>query len=239
MKKTLLLIILVAALSSCGGSNAKNIKRIQALEEGVQNPTTIDELKTAIAKYQNRVVDVIAAHMQIGLWYKMLGSRYVDNQMYGEALKAYQEALKIYPSNQNLFYYVGVCAGYMAKAALDYNAVGATGEKENYLLLSESAYKRALELEPRMVRSLYGLAVLYTFELNQPAQAIMHLETLLDIDTKNFDAMMVLARAYYMTYDFDRAVVLYDKIIQQSSSQQRKAEAEENKKVVLNAAFLQ
>ncbi|MGL4986054.1 MAG: tetratricopeptide repeat protein, partial [Treponemataceae bacterium] len=128
----------------CSGSNAKNIKRIQALEEGVQNPTTINDLKAAISKYQNRVVDIVAAHMQIGLWYKMLGSRYIDNQMYGEALKAYQEAIKIYPSNQNLFYYIGVCAGYMAKASLDYESTGSTNEKKNYLFLSESAYKRAL-----------------------------------------------------------------------------------------------
>ncbi|MGL4985938.1 MAG: tetratricopeptide repeat protein, partial [Treponemataceae bacterium] len=100
------------------------------------NPTTINDLKAAISKYQNRVVDIVAAHMQIGLWYKMLGSRYIDNQMYGEALKAYQEAIKIYPSNQNLFYYIGVCAGYMAKASLDYEATGSTNEKKNYLFLS-------------------------------------------------------------------------------------------------------
>ncbi|MGL4985939.1 MAG: tetratricopeptide repeat protein [Treponemataceae bacterium] len=88
-----------------------------------------------------------------------------------------------------------------------------------------------------MVRSLYGIAVLYAFELNQPVQAISYLETLLSIDTKNFDAMMILARSYYLTYDFDQAVMIYDRIIKDSKSEQRRSEAESNKQQVLNEAF--
>ena len=75
-------------LSGCGGSsNIKTIKRMQALEEGVSSPTTEAELKEAIQKYQDRVEDMAQANQQIGIWYKLLGSRYLDSQMYGEALK--------------------------------------------------------------------------------------------------------------------------------------------------------
>ena len=39
-------------LVSCGGVSNKTVIRHQKLEEGVDSPTTIEELKDAIKKYQ-------------------------------------------------------------------------------------------------------------------------------------------------------------------------------------------
>ena len=234
-------ILLAAAASlvlvSCGGVSNKTIIRHQKMEEGVENPTTIEELKDAIKKYQERVADVQLAQSQIGIWYKILGTRYLDNKMYGEALKAFQEALTYYPDNQNLYYYVGVCAGYMSHAALDYNASGTNEIKYNYLKLAEEAYLRAIAIEDRYVRALYGLGVLYVFELDEPEKAVPHLEKALSIDTKNLDTMFVLARAYYSTYEFDKAVEMYDRIIETTKSEDTKKTAEENKSIVLDASY--
>ena len=234
-------VILAAAVSimfvSCGGVSNKTIIRHQKMEEGVDNPTSIEELKDAIKKYQERVADVQLAQSQIGIWYKILGTRYLDNKMYGEALKTFQEALTYYPDNQNLYYYVGVCAGYMSHAALDYNASGTNEVKYNYLKLAEEAYLQAIAIEDRYVRALYGLGVLYVFELDEPEKAIPHLEKALSIDTKNLDTMFVLARAYYSSYEFDKAVAMYDKIIETTKSEDTKKTAEENKKIVLDASY--
>ncbi len=224
-------------LAGCGGVSNKTVIRHQKMEEGVDSPTTIEELKDAIKKYQERVADVQLAQSQIGIWYKILGTRYLDNKMYGEALKSFEEALKYYPDNQNLYYYVGVCAGYMSHAAMDFNASGTNEVKYNYLKLAEEAYLRAIEIEDRYVRALYGIGVLYVFELDEPAKAIPHLEKALTIDTKNIDAMFVLARAYYSNYDFDKAVEMYDKIIETTKSEETKNTAEENKKIALDAAY--
>ncbi len=223
-------------MTSCGVSN-KTILRYQRLEEGVANPTTVEELKDAIKKYGERAADVQLANGQVGIWYKILGTRYLDQKMYGEALKCFQEALKYYPANQNLYYYVGVCAGYMSHAAMDFGGSGSSEVKYNYLKLAEEAYLRAIELEDRYVRALYGLGVLYVFELDEPAKAIPHLEKSLKIDTKNIDAMFVLARAYYSNYEYDKSASMYDKIIATSKSAETRATAEENKKIVLDAAY--
>ena len=177
------------------------------------------------------------ANSQIGIWYKILGTRYLDNKMYGEALKSFQKALEFYPDNQNLYYYVGVCAGYMSHAALDFGGSGSSQVKLNYLKLAEEAYLRAIQIEDRYVRALYGLGVLYVFELDEPVKAIPHLEKLLTIDTKNIDAMFVLARAYYSNYEFDKSVEMYDKIINISKSAETRSAAEDNKKTVLDAAY--
>ena len=240
MNKIKAILIVAAAaivLVSCGGVSNKTIIRHQKLEEGVESPTTIEELKDAIKKYQERVADVQLAQSQIGIWYKILGTRYLDNKMYGEALKAFQEALTYYPDNQNLYYYVGVCAGYMSHAALDYNASGNNEVKYNYLKLAEEAYLRAIAIEDRYVRALYGLGVLYVFELDEPEKAIPHLEKALSIDTKNLDTMFVLARAYYSSYEFDKAIEIYDRIIETTKSEDTKKTAEENKKIVLDATL--
>ena len=233
---SILMILVISLFFSCG-VNPKQIKRMQSLEEGVSSPTTIEELKDAIQKYENRVVDVTSAAAQTGIWYKILASRYLDDGMYGEALKYYQKAIEYFPTNQNLYYWVGVCAGYMAKSSLDYNGSGNFSQKENYLKLSESAYLRALELEPTYARALYGLSVLYVFDLDESEKAIPLLEKLLTIETRNTDAMMILARAYYENYDFDSAVALYDKIISISTSPEKKAAAEANKKQALEMSY--
>ena len=104
-------------------------------------------------------------------------------------------------------------------------------------MLSESGYKRAIELEPGYVRSLYGLAVLYLFDLDKAQEAIPLLQKVLSIETKHYDAMFLLARAYYMNYEFEKALDVYDKIIALSPSDTRVKEAEENKKIVLNALY--
>ena len=230
------LILMLITLISCGVSN-KTVIRHQKMEEGVSNPTTIEELKDAISRYQERVADIQLANSQIGIWYKILGTRYLDNKMYGEALKCFQEALKYYPDNQNLYYYVGVCAGYMSHASMDFGGTGSTEIKYNYLKLAEEAYKRAIMIEERYVRALYGIGVLYVFELDEPEKAIPHLEKLLTIDTRNIDAMFVLARAYYSDNEFDKSADMYDKIISTTKSDETRAMAEENKKLVLDAVY--
>lgn len=242
MKKSYLIFALALlgmglVFFSCNGTNAKTIKRMQALEEGVSSPTTEAELKDAIQKYQARVEDMVLANQQIGIWYKMLGSRYLDNQMYGEALEAFRMATTYYPANQNLYYYVAVCAGYMANQALDYSATGSTAQKFHYLKLAESAYLEAIELDPKYARALYGIGVLYIFELEEPGKAIPYLEALAEVEKRNVDGLFLLANAYYQTFEFERAMEIYDEIISITTSSEKKAQAEANKRQVLEAAY--
>ncbi len=239
MKKSpLVLFACFAALAvvSCG-PNTKTIQRMQAIETGVDSPTTIAELTDAINKYQTRVEDIINADAKSGLWYKILAIRYMDKGMYGKALENFQTAIAFYPTNQNLYYYVGVCAGYMAKASLDFNATGSPSERDRYYALAESAYLRAISIEPKYARALYGLSILYVFELKEPEKAIPYLESELKIETRDVEAMFVLAGAYYSVGQYDDSVSLYDKIIAMKPDKERLADAENNKGVVLNAAY--
>lgn len=121
-------LLLIFILGSC--NKVTSIRRLQELEEGVSNPNTEAELKDAIRKYEKRVDDIMIAEERIGIWYKILGSRYMDQKMYKKALKAFQSALEYYPENQNLFYQAGLAASLTAKNSLDFELTGTDIEKK-------------------------------------------------------------------------------------------------------------
>lgn len=231
---------LCALAVSCAPSY-NSVKRMQKIEEGVSSPTTKEELEEAIRKYDRRAMDLALTEGQIGIWYKILGTRYLDQQMYGKALECFQNALTYYPNNANLYYYVGTCAGYMSHTALDYEAKGSASDaaikRANYLKLAENAYLQALRINPNYYRALYGIGVLYVFEFGQNEKAIPYLEQFLSTQVKDTSAMFVLARAYYATYQFDKAVALYDRIIELKPNAEKVQEAQANKKTVLEVQY--
>ena len=231
----LLLSAVLPLFLSCNG-NVNAIRRMQQLEEGVDNPVSAEELEEAIAKYQNRVEDIIQAEVRTANWYKLLAIRYLDNRMYGKALENFQGAVEYHPDNQNLFYYVGVCAGFMSKASLDYTAAGGNPMRERYLDLAESAYLRALEIEPRFARALYGIAILYAFEKHDPERALPYIEQFTEIETKDNEAQIRLAQICSAAGQTERAISVYDKVIRETTNDTLRAVAESNRAFLLEDA---
>lgn len=240
MKKVFVLSIFLLSivLSGCNYSNKALLqKRLQNMEKYSGNPGSIEQIKDGINRFDSEAQELVEKNAKIGIWYKILGTRYLDKKMFGEALKAFQTALEYYPDNPNLYYYVGICAGYVSHASLDFEGRGETEKKLNYLKLSETALLQAVQIDSRYSNALYSLGILYAFDLDDGQKAAEYLERYVDIQTRDTDGMMVLARAYYMCREFDKAVAVYDKIISITKSSQRKAEAEANKKVVLDASY--
>lgn len=208
------------------------------MEEGVSNPTTVEELTEAIKKYDARALDLVTTQEQVGIWYKILGTRYLDQQMYGEAMECFQRAIETFPNNANLYYYLAVSAGYTAHTALDFTANGGAEAKlkqQRYLRLAESAYQRALTINPKYYRAMYGIGVLYVFELGESENAIPYMEEFLRNQTKDTNGMFLLARAYCDTGELEKAVELYDRIISLNSNPDLTEDAKLNKQAVLNA----
>ncbi len=240
MKKIIIAVlaasVTLSAFSSCTKSN-KTIIRAQHIEEGVSNPQTIEEYEDAIEKYEARgkrieeeVEDLQLSKNQIAIWHKIVGSRYIEKGLYGDALNHYIAALEITPDNQNLYYYVGLCSSYMANVS---EAKGDTASQRDYLKRAESAYKRALSIEPRYSRALYAISALYDFEFGEAAKAIPYLETLLSIEKKHLDGILLLARCYYETYQFDKSAEAYDRFIDATNVSEKKKQAQALKEQVL------
>lgn len=227
MKKTILQIIFVFVFfTSC--TSRTIIQRLQELEEGVSRPNTEAELREAIKKYSRRIEDIIVAEERIGIWYKILGTRYMDKKMYKKALECFQKALEIYPENPNLFYRSGIAAGQCAKDSLDFDLNGNDSLKQKYFELAVSCHKRAIEIEPNYYSAMYALSVLYVFELDEPAEAIPILEKLVENKKKPLDELFLLGRAYYVTGNSERAIECYKRIIDTSGSAVHRKRAKEN-----------
>lgn len=232
-----ILFCMMSLLMSCGNREQTLFEEVLRISkpdyyEGRElEEADIEELKMKIKLYEEKVNEKVEAYGNLGVYYKMLAVRYIDAEMYELALESLEKAIRIYPENSILFYLSGVCCGRTAKAKIEEEG------KQELLKTAEKYYQRALELDPNYVDALYGLSILYVFEMDRPYDAEPLLDTILQKQPYNTDAMFLLARVYVSTGRIDQAVELYDEIIEETDSRERKQSAQENKQKLLEGAY--
>jgi tetratricopeptide (TPR) repeat protein len=222
-------VALLVALVSCGPNAGADAKRLLASES--VDPASVDsaelaKIESAIAEFKDEAERTVIATDRVGYYYRLLASMLMERGMYEKAYDAYVKAVEYFPASAGLYHNLGVAAGYVAKMA------GATGDVERrnkMLAVAETAQKRALELDPESGRSLYALAILYSFELDRPEDAVFAAETLLRLETENADAMMVLGRSLYQLGRYSEAAEVFGRVAGTNASAQVKAAAETNK----------
>jgi len=235
-KSIIILIILVAGFSGIFVYKkiaARNslAARIAALSPGGAPPQSIEELRQAIDLYGKKIDEHVADAAKTGIYWKILGSRLMDGPkpLYSEALKAFEEAVRYYPDDESIHYLIGISAGNLAKAEYFSPA-----EQAEHYRVAEAAYSRAVALNERYGKALYGLGVLYVYDLARPEEAIPYLERFLEINTRSTDGMFVLAAARYMTKNYEEAAALYDRIIGLTKDKNVKAQTEQLKQQVMD-----
>jgi tetratricopeptide (TPR) repeat protein len=194
-------------------------------------PREIEDLERAIRAYEKQLEMYVRDAAQTGTYWKILGTRLSEKGMHVEALKAFQQAMQYNTEEAVLYYLSGVSAGYAGKYALDFEQNA--GEAARYFDLSEEAYIRAIQLDERYTLALYGLAVLYAYELNRPLDAIPRIERYMELRSGDANAMFILARCYYMSGQYRRALDQYDMIISTTKDPKRRSEAEANRRAVM------
>ena len=171
MYKLKVLVLLVAVIfASCSRLRGRE-ETVDVLLEMEGSPyqdrevseRRVEEIKQAIARYQKAVSKTVDDTGQIGIYYKMLALEYMNLSMFRTAYDALQEALAIHPENPILFYYSAICAARVSKAQVE------AAVRTEWLGRSESLYLRAIDIDPRYADALYGISVLYVFELGRPA----------------------------------------------------------------------
>jgi tetratricopeptide (TPR) repeat protein len=135
-----------------------------------------------------------------------------------------------------LHYMTGVSAGIVAKSTLNFEGTRSNMSREKYYALAEEGFLRAISLDERYVKPMYGLGVLYTFELGRPREAIPYLQRSLSI-SPDPDTMFVLARSYYMIEAYREAVEVYDRIIGFTKDPVKQNEAQINRQMVLDIIY--
>jgi len=209
-------------------------KRIVGLSSKGGPPEGIDDLKKAIALYERQIDLNVKTGAQTGVYWKILAIRLADKGLHNEALQAFERALYYKGDDPTIFYLTGESASIAAANTLEFKSDSAS-ERERLLTLAESAYLRAIELDPTYAKPKLGLGILYTFDMDRAAAAIPHLDRYLQINSRDVSGMFILARAYYMTGENDRAIDLYNRIITRTKDPKVKTEAQNNIEIVRNS----
>ncbi|MFP4382400.1 MAG: tetratricopeptide repeat protein [Spirochaetia bacterium] len=181
----------------------------------------LNEIKESISKYKNIVERKVEAAGQLASYYKMLGIAYLDMRMFSLSFDAFEDAIRIQTENPILFYYAGVTKARAAKAELEEPL------REEMLREAEEYYRRSLELDPAYREAAYALAVLYVFELDEPSRAIPILNELLALQV-TAETLFVLGRAHADSGNIDRAIEVYERIIEISNNAEQRRRASEN-----------
>jgi len=235
-KSVVLLIIVIAGIT--GVFMYKRISarhslaaQITALSPRGAPPQTIEDLRRAIVLYEKKIEEHVKDAAQTGAYWKILGSRLMDGRqpLHGEALKALENAARYYPEDETIHYLIGVSAESVARS-LYFSTV----EQAEHYRIAEAAYLRAIDIYGRYSKALFNLGVLYVDILNRPEEAIPHLESFMDINTRDINGMSVLAVARYMIEDYEGSIDLYNQIISITKDSNVKNQAEQNRQQVMD-----
>jgi tetratricopeptide (TPR) repeat protein len=212
-------------------SNRELVKRIHELSPRGGPPETIDGLRRAITLYEDQIEKNVREGAQTGVYWKILAIRLADKNMHNDALDAFEKAIYFNTEDPAIYYLTGVSAASAAKSIVGFSAAS-DREKDRLYKLSENSYLRAMELDVTYTKPMYGIGILYIFELDRPQDAIPYLERYLKIAVSDVSAMFVLARAYYSTENYVSALEWYDKIIDRTKDKKIKEEAFNNKDII-------
>ncbi len=222
--KRLFIIFIVLISISCRNEKRDLYNRLESTEYGEISSERENELKEDIRLNKEILEEKIEAARGLGSCYKMLGKLYLENEMYLLSLEQFREAVKIYPENPILYYYSGLCSARYSKASVD------DQEKFEYMNNAEKYYRKAVELDENYSKAVIALSVLYLYEMEKPSEAALMLNTLIEHESRNFEARFLLANAYVQLGKIDEAVSVYGSIIKNADSKSYITQAEKNKK---------
>ena len=219
LSRALLIAVLaiLPLISSCGESR----NRESLAERMAEDDERISELKAKIRGVDKQVEKTIEAVKDKGTYWRLLGLKYMDYKMWGEALAAFDEATEIYPENAPLLYNRALTAAQMALSS-------DTPElKASYFARAETGYRRAITVDPLYTPSLYALSVLLVFELDRPLEAAPLLQDYLKIERSNINGRFLLARVYLEAGMKSEALNLYEEIMDLARDKTDAVKAEE------------
>lgn len=212
IKKTVILTFITLLLMGCNYNRPDYDELAERMADlDTQGMTEVDQermaqLKSDIKRVDREINETIEGLRDRGTYYKLIGLKFMDYKMWPQGIEAFDQALNIYPDNSRLHYYRAVC-------------LGQTGINESQQTLSqdllrraERDYLRAAELDRIYTSPLWGLAILYIYEMDRGSEAGVILDRLLKIEPSNERAIFLRAELYQAQGDRLRAIELYHKL---------------------------
>ncbi len=193
----------------------------------IESDVSIKELKKDIEKQTKILNSALLASQKLGRTYYLLGLKFLDYQMYGQAMQYFQQALEYYPEKPELFYNIGVAAGWMAEAQSE------PAKRKEYLQQARFNLERALKLMPNYPSALLALAVLYSYSLDMPYEAKALMKRYKEIEPASTTSLFVEAHIAAQTLDEHTAIEIYTDLASTANTPEERAKAAENRNLLL------
>ncbi|MDA3808780.1 MAG: hypothetical protein PF518_00485 [Spirochaetaceae bacterium] len=227
------ILVLLFLLVSCKKADEDLLERMKQMEDGgtteidTEDDDWIRQTKKDILSFSKIIDEKVEAGEKLGTYYKLIGLKYLDYSMFHLALESFEKALEIYPENPNVLYYAGLTSARLSKTA------GSESERNDFIDRAVRYYKASMSLKSRFSSPMYGLAVLYVYELNQPELAIPLLETYNSIQKSSMNGRFLMAAALFASGKESKAIDVYNWIIEKSESDLEVESARNNRNNIL------
>ena len=215
-------VLVLAGISGCGYlDERRDIRRARDVlgkeERGVEE---LAEVRGRL----KRIIDLkVAAVNQLEDIDRALGRQYLIAGSYNLAREVLEEAEYLKPYSAFIKKDLGECYYFLGASALNRE------ERDRYFERSQAYYIHALEIRPDLTEAHYGLGLLLYFAFNDVEGAIEEMKLVLEQDARHVDAHFALARFYYETGAYSKALGEYlelTRILPKNSP--RRIKAEEN-----------
>lgn len=229
MKKLLLILSMFFILSSCTSKKTKELANqvYETEEDRVNSDKRIRELTRDIKKVEKDLDELLDLYQKNGNFHRAMGIKMIHYKMFYKAYEHFNKALEFFPNSEMIHYYRGLSAAQYAKSQ-DQDHI-----YREYIDRARISYEYSLELNPRFPKGLYALSIIYVYEIDRPDDAKPLLDRLLEISTREFDAMLLRSLLFERDGELNRAIDLYDKVLRLSENQKHILIATENRERVL------
>ena len=222
----LILIVLFLA-GGCSERRMDYLSKLRIFEDEGYSDQGVSEdqiatLEEEIVRLEGSVEELVSSVRELGTFYKMAATDFFDGGNYLPALEYFEKAIPLQTENHVLPYYAALSAVNLGIAHAD------AATRSQYLEKGEFYYLRALDLKSNYSDSMYGLAVLYLYELDRPLDSLEYIEEYLAIKKSNIRGRFVKAGALVQLGDREAALDEYQWILENSDDSEEQRQARGN-----------
>ncbi|MDC7236034.1 MAG: hypothetical protein PQJ58_22620 [Spirochaetales bacterium] len=197
---------------------AGRVYEMEQVSEG-EEPEKIKEIRKDINRWEDELNNAITAGKNTARYYRTLGLKFMDYEMYGPARDSFSRGLEITTADARMYYYRAVA---VSKLAVSRDSLE---QREEELAVAEEDYKRAISLDSRYMPPYYSLAILYIYEMNRPFEADPYLDQYLKIERSDGRALLLYGQLLEQMGMTEKAMDQYNTLLSVSGYNAEKEQA--------------